>query len=112
LINAVESGSRVTMTLYVVVKSAALEPCINQDLPIIVDEVLGNALRLSDALSVYAETIYQQLGGSSPSFNSCFLAQASKSLAIFNDHHGAQIVKALVDLTKDEVAWLYEVLRH
>ena len=96
------------MPLHVIVKSAALQPFINQDLPIEIDQTFDRAMVLCDAIFSRAQRTYEQSGGRE-SFEDCPLSKGSTSIAVFEDNISALIVKPLVDVTKSELTWIYEV---
>ena len=96
------------MPLHVIVKSAALQPFINQDLPIEIDQTFDNIAFLWPTVLSSAQREYEQSGGSED-FEACPLYKSSMSIAVFKDNTGALVVKQAGDITKSELAWLYEV---
>ena len=96
------------MPLHVVVKSAALQPFFNQDLLIELHQTFDRAMPLCDAIASNARREGEQSGGSE-SFAVCPLSKSSMSIAVFEDNTGALVVKLLVEVTKSELTWLYEV---
>ena len=96
------------MPLHVVVKSTALQPFINQDLPIELDQTFDRAMALCDAIFLRAQRTYEQ-SGSSGDFGACPLSKGSMSIAVFEDNAGALVVKQAGDITTSELTWLYEV---
>src|ERR1700733_15869041 len=96
------------MPLHVVVKSAALQPFFNQDLPIELDQTFDDPVFLWPTIASRVRRTYEQSGGSGD-FGACPLSKSSMSIAVFEDNTGALVVKQAGDITTSELTWLYEV---
>jgi hypothetical protein len=96
------------MSLHVVVKSAALQPFFNQDLPIELRQAFNNSALLWPTILSRAQRACEQSGGSGD-FEACPLSDGTMSIAVFKDNTGARVVKQAGDITKSDLTWLYEV---